>query len=179
MFIKYVLVPKLGEDAKISRVILHPRKPVMALEVFGSQHEVVLVEYSFQNQEAPMASSTANREITEESMKMSLERTDSLPYRPSEYAEAYPSLSAPVFEVKEPMHVEKSGLIVDMKWSVNGDYLFLVKNKSIIMYEFHLSQTPALKVKHIVDDKYAQMIVGLRSSLFAWVRKTESLLMEL
>lgn len=84
MFIKYVIVPKLNDDAKISYAILHPRKQVMALEVFQDQHEVLIAEYTFQNQEPPMASSTANREISGEPGQMSLERTETTSSRPSE-----------------------------------------------------------------------------------------------
>lgn len=59
----------------------------------------------------------------------------------------------PEFSLDKVIHREKTGVIIDMKWSNGGENLFLAKNRSITMYEFDVSKQPVLKVKHIVDDK--------------------------
>jgi hypothetical protein len=63
MFIKYILLPDVTKDAKIGYVVLHPKKSVMGLEVFDSQHEVFIVEYSYHRQAIP--ASTTAREMAE------------------------------------------------------------------------------------------------------------------
>lgn len=47
MFLKYILVPDLSENAKTQCVALHPTKPIMALSVYDTTHEIFLLEYSF------------------------------------------------------------------------------------------------------------------------------------
>lgn len=83
-----------------------------------------------------------------------------------------PRKSRPEFTLDRVIHREKSGLIVDMKWSIGGEYLFIVKNKSIMVYEFDISKHPVLKVKHIVDDKYFFFTPDSRSFHFVLVLST-------
>lgn len=64
MFIKYILLPDVSKDAKIGYVVLHPKKAALALEVFDSQHEVLIVEYTYQLHAIP--ASTAAREMSKE-----------------------------------------------------------------------------------------------------------------
>lgn len=69
MFIKYILLPDVTKDAKIGYVIIHPKKSVVALEVFDSQHELFIVEYSYSPHAIPASSAT--REMTENAEELS------------------------------------------------------------------------------------------------------------
>ena len=62
----------------------------------------------------------------------------------------------PEFVLERIIHKEKTGLIVDMRWSANGENFFIIKNKSITIYEFSESgsKNPPLKVKFMYEDRY-------------------------
>ena len=157
MFIKYVLLPEVSKDAQIGFVVLHPKKAVVALEVFDSQHEVLIVEFVYRRQAIP-ATSTSREMLQEEELFPSRgnqpKEGSQESQKPLKYAYVLTSRpSTPEFSLEKVIHREKSGLIVDMKWSIGGEHLFLVKNKSITMYEFDLNKHPALKAKHLVEDR--------------------------
>jgi hypothetical protein len=50
------------------------------------------------------------------------------------------------------IHKENTGGIVDMRWSGEGNQLFIVWSKRITCYEFDENKKPILKIKSEIDD---------------------------
>jgi len=142
MFIKYLLIPELSPGARVTIIALHPRKPLIALALADTNCELLLCQYSF-----------SPSQLHKAQMELKSSSTMAMTQEPLAAPEQSQTRNTPLFEVGKNFHREKAGMVLDIKWTLSGEGLYLVKNRSISLYEFDETKTPALKVKHIYEDR--------------------------